>query len=85
VARLAEGIDVIRRLWRAEGPVDFDGRFFNLRRAVLGLSPFGAEDWTALAELWEPDAELAATGARPARARGHRGLLPAGAGGIRGA
>ena len=24
-----------------------------------------AEDWAALAELWEPDAELAATGARP--------------------
>jgi hypothetical protein len=49
--------------------VDFDGRFFNLRRAVLGLSPFGAEDWTALAELWEPDAELVATGARPRRGR----------------
>ena len=24
-----------------------------------------AEDWAALAELWEPDAELVATGARP--------------------
>ncbi|HET9972600.1 MAG TPA: LLM class flavin-dependent oxidoreductase, partial [Streptosporangiaceae bacterium] len=49
VARLAEGIDVIRRLWRAEGPVDFEGRFFHLRKAVLGLSPFGAEPpiWTA--------------------------------------
>jgi len=42
VARLAEGIDVIRLLWQAEGPVDFEGRFFNLQRAVLGLSPFGA-------------------------------------------
>jgi phthiodiolone/phenolphthiodiolone dimycocerosates ketoreductase len=49
VARLAEGIEVIRRLWRADGPVDFEGRFFHLRKAVLGLSPFGAEPpiWTA--------------------------------------
>lgn len=28
-----------------------------------------AEDWAALAELWEPDAELVATGARPRRGR----------------
>jgi phthiodiolone/phenolphthiodiolone dimycocerosates ketoreductase len=49
VARLAEGIDVIRLLWQAEGPVDFEGRFFNLQRAVLGLSPFSAGPpiWTA--------------------------------------
>jgi phthiodiolone/phenolphthiodiolone dimycocerosates ketoreductase len=49
VARLAEGIDVIRLLWQAGEPVDFEGRFFSLRRAVLGLSPFGAGPpvWTA--------------------------------------
>jgi phthiodiolone/phenolphthiodiolone dimycocerosates ketoreductase len=50
VARLAEGIDVIRLLWQAGGPVDFEGRFFTLRRAVLGLSPFGPQPpaiWTA--------------------------------------
>jgi phthiodiolone/phenolphthiodiolone dimycocerosates ketoreductase len=50
VARLAEGIDVIRLLWRAGEPVDFAGRFFTLRRAVLGLSPFGPGTppiWTA--------------------------------------
>jgi phthiodiolone/phenolphthiodiolone dimycocerosates ketoreductase len=49
VARLAEGIEVIRRLWRADGPIDFDGQFFQLHRAVLGLSPFAAEPpiWTA--------------------------------------
>ena len=49
VARLDEGIDVIRRLWRADGPIDFEGRFFRLRHAVLGLSPSGAEPpiWTA--------------------------------------
>ena len=28
-----------------------------------------AEDWAALAELWEPDAELVATGARPRHGR----------------
>ena len=28
-----------------------------------------AEDWAALAGLWEPDAELVATGARPRRGR----------------
>ncbi len=28
-----------------------------------------ADDWAALAELWEPDAELIATGARPRRGR----------------
>ena len=50
VARLAEGIEVIRLLWGAEGPVDFEGRFFSLRRGVLGLSPFGPNPppiWTA--------------------------------------
>lgn len=49
MARLAEGIDVIRLLWQAGEPVDFEGRFFGLRRAVPGLSPFGAGPpvWTA--------------------------------------
>lgn len=49
VARLSEGIDVIRLLWRAEGPVDFDGTFFQLTRAVLGLAPYGQapQIWTA--------------------------------------
>jgi phthiodiolone/phenolphthiodiolone dimycocerosates ketoreductase len=50
VARLAEGIEVIRLLWGAGGPVDFEGRFFSLRRGVLGLSPFGPNPppiWTA--------------------------------------
>jgi len=41
VARLAEGIEVMRLLWEAEGPVDHDGEFFPLRSAVLGLSPYG--------------------------------------------
>jgi alkanesulfonate monooxygenase SsuD/methylene tetrahydromethanopterin reductase-like flavin-dependent oxidoreductase (luciferase family) len=33
--RLEEGLEVITRLLRSEGPVDFDGRFFQLRRAIL--------------------------------------------------
>ncbi|MHC1560987.1 LLM class flavin-dependent oxidoreductase [Actinomycetospora sp. C-140] len=50
VARLDEGIDVMRLLMSADGPVDFDGRFHHLEKAVLGLQPFGAappEIWTA--------------------------------------
>ncbi len=41
LARLQEAIQVIRTLWASEGPVDFQGEFFNLRRAVLGLRPYG--------------------------------------------
>lgn len=37
VARLAEAIEVIRLLWEADGPVSFDGDFFRLEDAVLGL------------------------------------------------
>lgn len=50
VSRLSEGIDVVRLLWRADGPVDFDGAFFRLSKAVLGLAPFSAAPppiWTA--------------------------------------
>ena len=38
-SRLAEAVEVIRLLWAAQGPVDFEGRFFRLERAVLGLEP----------------------------------------------
>jgi phthiodiolone/phenolphthiodiolone dimycocerosates ketoreductase len=50
VARLYEGIDVMRLLMDADGPVDFEGRFHRLDRAVLGLRPHGGrppEIWTA--------------------------------------
>lgn len=40
VARLDEGIDIIRRLWSADGPIDYDGKFHRLKDAVLGLEPF---------------------------------------------
>ncbi len=39
VGRLAEAIEVIRLLWGSDGPVDFDGDFFRLEKAVLGLQP----------------------------------------------
>ena len=49
VGRLAEGIDIIRMLWDADGPIDFEGKFNVLDQAVLGLSPYGdspPEIWT---------------------------------------
>lgn len=50
VSRLSEGIDVIRLLWEADGPVDYQGEFEHLDQAVLGLFPYGDEPpeiWTA--------------------------------------
>jgi len=38
MARMEEAIRVIRVLWESTGPVDFDGEFWTLRHAVLGLS-----------------------------------------------
>lgn len=41
VARLEEGVKIIRLLWESGGkPVDFEGRFWRLDRAVLGLEPY---------------------------------------------
>ncbi len=50
VGHLDEALDVIRLLWGAEGAVDFDGTFYRLRDAVLGLSPYtqgGPPIWLA--------------------------------------
>jgi phthiodiolone/phenolphthiodiolone dimycocerosates ketoreductase len=50
VTRLSEGIDVIRLLWEAEGPVSYEGEFEHLDQAVLGLFPYGdtpPEIWMA--------------------------------------
>lgn len=50
VGRLEEGIEIIRALWGADGPVDYDGEFHQLKDAVLGLSPYGDTPppiWTA--------------------------------------
>ncbi|MCS6817393.1 MAG: LLM class flavin-dependent oxidoreductase [Blastocatellia bacterium] len=41
VSRLEEGLEIIRRLWGSGGrPVDFEGRFWHLESAVLGLQPY---------------------------------------------
>lgn len=41
VSRLEEGLAIIRRLWESGGrPVDFEGRFWRLESAVLGLRPY---------------------------------------------
>ncbi len=50
VGHLDEALDVIRLLWNAEGAVDFDGQFYPLKDAVLGLSPYtpgGPPIWIA--------------------------------------
>lgn len=39
VAKLEEALAVIRLLWQDGGPVSFEGRFFRLQDAVLGLRP----------------------------------------------
>ena len=41
LARLAEGLEVIRTLFRSPEPVDFTGEFFRLRGMALGVRPFG--------------------------------------------
>lgn len=40
VSKLKEALQVIRLLWESEGPVDFDGRYYPLKGAVLGLGPY---------------------------------------------
>ena len=50
VGHLDEALDVMRLLWGAEGAVDFEGQFYNLKDAVLGLSPYtpgGPPIWIA--------------------------------------
>jgi phthiodiolone/phenolphthiodiolone dimycocerosates ketoreductase len=50
VGHLDEALDVIRLLWQAEGAVDFEGAFYTLKDAVLGLEPYtpgGPPIWIA--------------------------------------
>ncbi len=47
-ARLAEAVHIIRLLWEADGPVSFDGEFWPLADAVLGLGPYEGR----YPELW---------------------------------
>lgn len=39
VSRMRETIEVLKLLWTQPGPVDFTGKFFQLRRAVLSPKP----------------------------------------------
>lgn len=50
VGRLEEALAVIRRCFESTGPIDFDGQFFHLDRALLDLAPGPAgtpEIWVA--------------------------------------
>jgi phthiodiolone/phenolphthiodiolone dimycocerosates ketoreductase len=69
VGRLEEAIKVMRLLWSTDKPVSFDGEFFKLRDAVLGLSPFEGR----MPQVW-----LAAHGPRMLRITGELadGWLP---------
>lgn len=42
VGKLEEGLQIIRLLMAAEGPVDFQGKYWHLDSAVLGLQPYGS-------------------------------------------
>jgi phthiodiolone/phenolphthiodiolone dimycocerosates ketoreductase len=64
VGRLEECLEVMRRLWMADGPIDYEGRFFRLERAVLGLEPY---------EGRPPAVWLAAHGPRMLRITGRHG------------
>ncbi|MTE16670.1 LLM class flavin-dependent oxidoreductase [Nocardia aurantiaca] len=39
VARAAEALEIMRLCVTSHGPIDFDGKYFRLHRAVLGLRP----------------------------------------------
>ncbi len=40
VSRLEEAINIIKLLWENDEKVDFDGKFWKLKDAVLGLEPY---------------------------------------------
>ncbi|MDH5266331.1 MAG: LLM class flavin-dependent oxidoreductase [Candidatus Bathyarchaeota archaeon] len=40
VDRLEEAIQIVRLLWESDKKVDFDGKFWRMKDAVLGLEPF---------------------------------------------
>jgi phthiodiolone/phenolphthiodiolone dimycocerosates ketoreductase len=43
VSRFEEALKVIRLLWEADGPVDFDGRFYTLKHARLDTEPYDGQ------------------------------------------
>lgn len=40
VSKLEEALHIIRLLWETDGPVDHDGRFWKLRRAIVDLPAY---------------------------------------------
>ncbi|TAK32945.1 MAG: LLM class flavin-dependent oxidoreductase [Chloroflexota bacterium] len=40
VSRLAEALKIIRMLWETDQPVSYEGEFWTLKDAVLGLGPY---------------------------------------------
>jgi phthiodiolone/phenolphthiodiolone dimycocerosates ketoreductase len=40
VSRFEEALEVIRLLWKADAPINFDGRFYKLHHARLDTEPF---------------------------------------------
>lgn len=44
VSRFEEALEIIRLLWENDGSVDYDGEFWTLKDAVLGLAPFRVDD-----------------------------------------
>lgn len=42
VSRFEEAITIIRSLWENDDPIDFDGDFWKLEDAVVGMGPFGS-------------------------------------------
>jgi alkanesulfonate monooxygenase SsuD/methylene tetrahydromethanopterin reductase-like flavin-dependent oxidoreductase (luciferase family) len=39
LSRMVESIKIIRKLWESEEPFDFDGEFFQFKKAILGAKP----------------------------------------------
>ncbi|MBX7450006.1 LLM class flavin-dependent oxidoreductase [Mycolicibacterium sp. 3033] len=64
VSRFAEAVRLIRLLWSAEGPVDFEGEFFTLEHARLDAEPHH----TGLPPIW-----IGANGPRMLRLVGELG------------
>jgi phthiodiolone/phenolphthiodiolone dimycocerosates ketoreductase len=65
VSRLEEALEVVRLLWENQGPVDYQGEFFQLREAACGLAPFEPGRYPP---IW-----IAANGPRTLRMTGRLG------------
>ncbi len=52
VAKLDESLEIIKLLWAADGPVDYDGEFWPLEDAVLGLGGVDVPDRPRYPEIW---------------------------------